>query len=138
VPRRGHELHRQLFDLANFLDFKIALLPPRLPKRFSVKSHGPGYPDGRMPYRLKVFSPGKVLACAASGVVVLLLISAGTVGSASAYSLLAIGLCNSIMFPTIFSLACEGLGERAAAGSGIIGMAIVGGRSHSAAHWNRR
>jgi FHS family L-fucose permease-like MFS transporter len=78
-------------------------------------------------YLLKVFSPGKVLACAASGVVVLLLISAGTVGSASAYSLLAIGLCNSIMFPTIFSLACEGLGERAAEGSGIIGVAIVGG-----------
>ena len=35
--------------------------------------------------------------------------------------------CNSIMFPTIFSLASEGLGRRAAAGSGIIGVAIVGG-----------
>jgi len=78
-------------------------------------------------YLLEVFSPGKVLACAAGAVVVLLLMSASTVGSASAYSLLAIGLCNSIMFPTIFSLACEGLGERAAEGSGIIGMAIVGG-----------
>jgi FHS family L-fucose permease-like MFS transporter len=31
------------------------------------------------------------------------------------------------MFPTIFSLASEGLGERAAQGSGIICMAIVGG-----------
>jgi FHS family L-fucose permease-like MFS transporter len=31
------------------------------------------------------------------------------------------------MFPTIFSLACEGLGRRAAEGSGIICMAIVGG-----------
>jgi FHS family L-fucose permease-like MFS transporter len=31
------------------------------------------------------------------------------------------------MFPTIFSLASEGLGERAAEGSGIICMAIVGG-----------
>jgi FHS family L-fucose permease-like MFS transporter len=31
------------------------------------------------------------------------------------------------MFPTIFSLACEGLGPRAAEGSGIICMAIVGG-----------
>ncbi|HTV78878.1 MAG TPA: sugar MFS transporter [Steroidobacteraceae bacterium] len=78
-------------------------------------------------YLLKVFSPGKVLACAASAAVLLLLISAGTLGAGSAYALLAIGLCNSIMFPTIFALACEGLGERAAEGSGIIGVAIVGG-----------
>jgi len=34
---------------------------------------------------------------------------------------------NAIMFPTIFSLACEGLGKRAPEGSGIICMAIVGG-----------
>jgi FHS family L-fucose permease-like MFS transporter len=31
------------------------------------------------------------------------------------------------MFPTIFSLANEGLGRRAAEGSGVICMAIVGG-----------
>jgi FHS family L-fucose permease-like MFS transporter len=31
------------------------------------------------------------------------------------------------MFPTIFSLASEGLGERAADGSGVICVAIVGG-----------
>ena len=43
------------------------------------------------------------------------------------YSLLAIGLMNSIMFPTIFSLACERLGARAADGSGIINIAIFGG-----------
>jgi FHS family L-fucose permease-like MFS transporter len=34
---------------------------------------------------------------------------------------------NSIMFPTIFSLACEKLGARAADGSGIINVAIFGG-----------
>ena len=34
---------------------------------------------------------------------------------------------NSIMFPTIFSLACEGLGKSAADGSGIINVAIFGG-----------
>lgn len=34
---------------------------------------------------------------------------------------------NSIMFPTIFSLACEKLGPRAADGSGIINVAICGG-----------
>jgi len=45
----------------------------------------------------------------------------------AAYSLLAVGLMNSIMFPTIFSLACEKLGPRAADGSGIINVAICGG-----------
>jgi len=78
-------------------------------------------------YVLRLFSPGKVLACVAGGVITLLLISANTVGAISGWSLLAIGLCNSIMFPTIFSLASEGLGPRAAEGSGIICMAIVGG-----------
>ena len=63
----------------------------------------------------------------ATGSIALILISANTDGAVSAWSLLAIGLCNSIMFPTIFSLASEGLGERAADGSGIICMAIVGG-----------
>jgi MFS transporter, FHS family, L-fucose permease len=76
---------------------------------------------------LRVISPGKVLAFNALAVVALVLISANTSGTVSGYSLLAIGLMNSIMFPTIFTLACEGLGSRAADGSGIINVAIVGG-----------
>jgi MFS transporter, FHS family, L-fucose permease len=76
---------------------------------------------------LRLFSPGKVLACAATAVITLLTISANTTGLVSGWSLLAIGLFNSIMFPTIFTLASEGLGKRAAEGSGIICMAIVGG-----------
>jgi FHS family L-fucose permease-like MFS transporter len=78
-------------------------------------------------YLLRLFSPGKVLATAAAGVITLLFISSHTTGAASGWSLLAIGLCNSIMFPTIFSMASEGLGPRAASGSGIIAVAIVGG-----------
>ena len=76
---------------------------------------------------LRVVSPGKVLAFNAAAVIALLLISTNTSGTVSGYSLLAIGLANSIMFPTIFTLACEGLGARAADGSGIINVAIVGG-----------
>src|ERR1700733_12359613 len=76
---------------------------------------------------LRLFSPGKVLAGAALAVILLLTISANTVGNVSGWSLLAIGLFNSIMFPTIFTLASEGLGTRAAEGSGVICMAIVGG-----------
>lgn len=56
-----------------------------------------------------------------------LAISFRTTGQLSACSLLAIGMFNSIMFPTIFTLASDGLGRRAAEGSGIICMAIVGG-----------
>jgi FHS family L-fucose permease-like MFS transporter len=78
-------------------------------------------------YLLRVFSPGKVLASAAAITILLLLVSANTTGLVSGWSLLAIGLFNSIMFPTIFSLASEGLGDRAAEGSGVICMAIVGG-----------
>ena len=76
---------------------------------------------------LRVVSPGKVLAFNALGAIFLILVSANSTGHAAAYSLLAIGLMNSIMFPTIFSLACEKLGARAADGSGIINVAIAGG-----------
>ncbi len=43
------------------------------------------------------------------------------------WSVLAIGLCNSIMFPTIFALALVGLGRHTGEGSGLLCMAIVGG-----------
>jgi len=76
---------------------------------------------------LRVVSPGRTLAGCAAGAIALLAISTHTSGLVSAYSLLAIGLMNSIMFPTIFTLACEGLGKRAADGSGIINVAIFGG-----------
>lgn len=76
---------------------------------------------------LRLVSPGKVLAFNAVGAIGLILISITTTGTVSGYSLLAVGLMNSIMFPTIFSLACEKLGPRAADGSGIINVAIAGG-----------
>jgi len=76
---------------------------------------------------LRVISPGKVLAFSAVGAIVLVLISLSTTGTVSGYTLLAVGLMNSIMFPTIFTLACEKLGGRAADGSGIINVAIAGG-----------
>jgi FHS family L-fucose permease-like MFS transporter len=78
-------------------------------------------------YVLRICSPGKVLAAAGGLAALLLLVSSSSTGAISGWSLLAIGLVNSIMFPTIFTLASEGLGERAAEGSGLICMAIVGG-----------
>jgi FHS family L-fucose permease-like MFS transporter len=76
---------------------------------------------------LRYVSPGKVLASAAIGAIALILLSANSSGTTAGYALLMIGLMNSIMFPTIFSLASEGLGSRAAEGSGVIATAIVGG-----------
>jgi FHS family L-fucose permease-like MFS transporter len=76
---------------------------------------------------LRVVSPGKVLAFNALAAIALICLSANTSGVVSGYSLLAVGLMNSIMFPTIFTLASEGLGPRAADGSGVICVAIVGG-----------
>jgi FHS family L-fucose permease-like MFS transporter len=76
---------------------------------------------------LRAFSPGKILASVAAGAICLLTLSANSTGTLAGYSLLAVGLMNSIMFPTIFTLACEKLGTRAADGSGVICVAIVGG-----------
>lgn len=76
---------------------------------------------------LRVLSPGKVLSAVAIGAITLLAVSTNTSGTLAGYSLLSIGLMNAIMFPTIFSLACEKLGPRAADGSGIINVAIFGG-----------
>jgi len=76
---------------------------------------------------LRVLSPGKVLAFTALGAIALLGLSTHTTGVVAGYSLLLIGLMNSIMFPTIFSLACEGLGPKTADASGIINIAIFGG-----------
>ena len=78
-------------------------------------------------YFLRIISPGKILAFNAIGAILLIVISANTSGVLAAYTLLAVGLMNSIMFPTIFSLACEKLGPQAADGSGIINVAIFGG-----------
>ncbi len=76
---------------------------------------------------LRYVSPGLALASVACGAILLILISANSSGAIAGYSLLAIGLMNAIMFPTIFSLACEKLGGSAADGSGIINVAICGG-----------
>ena len=76
---------------------------------------------------LRLVSPGLVLLGVAAGAMLLVTVSALTFGLPSGYALIAVGLMNSIMFPTIFSLASEDLGPRAADGSGIICVAIVGG-----------
>jgi MFS transporter, FHS family, L-fucose permease len=48
-------------------------------------------------------------------------------GNTAMWTILAVGLFNSIMFPTIFSLAVAELGPLTGNGSGVLNMAIVGG-----------
>lgn len=69
----------------------------------------------------------KVLAFNALMASVLLVITVLTNGSVAMWAVLSIGLFNSIMFPTIFSLAVNGLGKHTSQASGIICLAIVGG-----------
>jgi FHS family L-fucose permease-like MFS transporter len=76
---------------------------------------------------LRKVKPGHVLAFNASVVVLLLLIAMVAGGRTAMWAVIAIGLFNSIMFPTIFTLAIDGLGQRTGEGSGVLCMAIVGG-----------
>ena len=76
---------------------------------------------------MRIVRPSVVLVGVSIGAIMLIALSSATTGSVAGYSLLAIGLMNAVMFPTIFSLACENLGSRAADGSGIINVAIFGG-----------
>ncbi|HMN43983.1 MAG TPA: sugar MFS transporter [Povalibacter sp.] len=71
--------------------------------------------------------PGRVLAFNAFVAVGLLLVVMLFAGKTAMWALLAIGLFNSIMFPTIFTLAIDGLGKHTGEASGILCVAIVGG-----------
>ena len=71
--------------------------------------------------------PGKILIGAAIGAGVLAAAAAFAHGQVAGWALISVGLMNSIMFPTIFSLAIEGLGSRTPQGSALLCMAIVGG-----------
>lgn len=71
--------------------------------------------------------PARLLAVNASVAAVLVAVAVASAGHLAMWALLAVGLFNSIMFPTIFALALDGLGEHTGEGSGVLCMAIVGG-----------
>jgi len=76
---------------------------------------------------LRRMKAGHLLALCAICAVVLVAVSMLTGGPTAMWSILAVGLFNSIMFPTIFSLGVAELGPLTGDGSGILNMAIVGG-----------
>ena len=73
------------------------------------------------------FSPSKMLTTVALCNVALILLAINTTSLFSMISLLSVGLFNSIMFPTIFALACEGIDELKSQASGLLCTMIVGG-----------
>jgi FHS family L-fucose permease-like MFS transporter len=76
---------------------------------------------------MRYVSPGKTLAFNAAVSIALILVAIFGHGQAAMWAILAVGLCNSIMFPTIFSMALYRLGKFTGQASGILCMAIVGG-----------
>jgi FHS family L-fucose permease-like MFS transporter len=76
---------------------------------------------------MRYVSPGKALATNAAVSIALILVAIFGHGHVAMWSLIAVGLFNSIMFPTIFSMALHKLGAQTGQGSGILCMAIVGG-----------
>ncbi len=78
-------------------------------------------------YLTRLYKPNKVLSVFAVLAILLVSISILTAGLVALWSVLAVGLCNSIMFPTIFSIAIEDLGDLKPQGSGVLCTAISGG-----------
>ncbi|OUL56583.1 sugar MFS transporter [Pseudoalteromonas ulvae] len=70
---------------------------------------------------------GKMLAFNAIMAVALLAVTLLASGALAMWAILLVGLCNSIMFPTIFSLAINQLKQHTSQGSGLLCLAIVGG-----------
>jgi len=78
-------------------------------------------------FLLKYFSPGHLLMYLASGAIVLTLGTIFLQGMAGLYCLVGISACMSLMFPTIYGIALDGMGEEAKIASAGLIFAIVGG-----------
>lgn len=76
---------------------------------------------------LRKIRPGVVLAFNAGCAILLLIVAMSSAGRVAMWSVLGIGLFNSIMFPTIFTMGLAKLGRHTGEGSGVLCMAIVGG-----------
>lgn len=76
---------------------------------------------------LRLFRPGLVLLTCAAICTLLLMAVVFMNGQIAMWSIILIGLFNSIMFPTIFTMALHNLGKYTSQGSGLLCMAIVGG-----------
>jgi FHS family L-fucose permease-like MFS transporter len=95
-------------------------------------------------FTLKEFAPGRVLVAHALVAVSLILISINSHGMIAIYAMILVGFCNSIIFPTIFTLSIKGLEGGTQKASGLLTTSIVGGSliplltGHVADSWGLR
>ncbi|SMO88731.1 sugar MFS transporter [Gracilimonas mengyeensis] len=112
-----------------FSDVTIAnMTPPQLAGTFVFFYWG-GAMIGRFigAGLMQKLNAGNLLAIYGGINIVLISFSMMSGGLTAMWTLLCVGLFNSIMFPTIFTLAIKKLGPDTAQGSGILCTAIVGG-----------
>jgi FHS family L-fucose permease-like MFS transporter len=76
---------------------------------------------------MRKVSGERVLTIVSVGALALTLIAVASKGPLAMWCLIAVGLCHSVMFPTIFTLGIKGLGALTEEGSGLLIMAIAGG-----------
>lgn len=115
--------------LVNYLSQpQIGNLPEQTAARF-VSLYWGGAMIGRFigAYVLRKVNTGKLLGMSAIAASVLVGATIVSVGSLAMWTVLLVGFFNSIMFPSIFTLAIRNLGGLTGKGSGILVMAIVGG-----------
>ncbi len=88
-----------------------------------------GFMAGRFvgTFLMRYFKPAGLLTTYAVVSIILLAVSIMTKGSVAVYSLMTVPFFMSIMFPTIFALGIDGLGEESKIASSFIVMSIVGG-----------
>jgi FHS family L-fucose permease-like MFS transporter len=72
-------------------------------------------------------STGRLLGLSGLAALVMVALAVATHGHLAMFALLAVGCCNSIMFPSIFTLGIQGLGPLTSKGSSLMIAAIVGG-----------
>jgi FHS family L-fucose permease-like MFS transporter len=72
-------------------------------------------------------STGRLLGLSGLAALVMVALAVATHGHLAMFALLAVGCCNSIMFPSIFTLGIQGLGPLTSKGSSLMVAAIVGG-----------
>jgi FHS family L-fucose permease-like MFS transporter len=78
-------------------------------------------------FTLRRYPAGRVLTAHALIAIALVVLSMLTTGWTAVVTIIGVGLLNSVMFPTIFTIAIDGLGRHTEQGSGILCTAIVGG-----------
>lgn len=78
-------------------------------------------------FLLKYIHPGRLLAILAIAATAFTAGVIGFDGRLGLYSLVAVSACMSLMFPTIYGIALEGMGEDAKFGAAGLIMAILGG-----------